>query len=100
MAQFAFVQVPQLRFDLRVLGGNILNIAFVENWLRDVFCSLVEPYTLPDKACRSPHPRQSPLPAHLIRPPDMRLYHRQLWLQLINYATPQVPQERLSCRSC
>ena len=50
-AQFAFVQVPQLRFDLRVLGGNILNIAFVENWLRDVFCSLVEPYTLPDKAC-------------------------------------------------
>ena len=60
MAQFAFVQVPQLRFDLRVLGGNILNIAFVENWLRDVFCSLVEPYTLPDKARRLRHAKIFP----------------------------------------
>ena len=50
VAQFAFVAVPHLRFDLRVLGGNILNIAFVENWLRGVFCSIMEPYTLPDKA--------------------------------------------------
>ena len=50
VAQFAFVEVPHLRFDLRVLGGNILNIAFVEHWLRDVFCSIMEPYTLPDKA--------------------------------------------------
>lgn len=60
MAQFAFVQVPHLRFDLRVLGGNILNIGFVESWLRDVFCSLVEPYTLPDKACCLLLPRQLP----------------------------------------
>ena len=51
--QFAFATVPTLRFDLRLLGGNILNLAFVENWLREVFCSLLEPYTLPDKA-RSP----------------------------------------------
>lgn len=48
--QFAFATIPTLRFDLRLLGGNILNLAFVENWLRDVFCSLMEPYTLPDKA--------------------------------------------------
>ena len=60
VAQFAFVEVPHLRFDLRVLGGNILNIAFVENWLRDVFCSIMEPYTLPDKARRLLPPRQPP----------------------------------------
>ena len=48
--QFAFATIPTLRFDLRLLGGNILNLAFVENWLRDVFCSLMVPYTVPDKA--------------------------------------------------
>ena len=69
MAQVAFVEVPHLRFDLRVLGGNILNIAFVENWLRDVFCSIMEPYTLPDKACRLLLPRE----CSLIRLPDMTL---------------------------
>ncbi|CAL5221943.1 g4219 [Coccomyxa viridis] len=54
--QFAFATVPTLRFDLRLLGGNILNLAFVENWLREVFCSLLEPYTLPDKARRTRSP--------------------------------------------
>lgn len=50
VVQIAFANIPSLRFDLRLLGGNIANLAFVENWLRDVFCSFLEPYTLPDKA--------------------------------------------------
>ena len=73
MAQFAFVEVPHLRFDLRVLGGNILNIAFVENWLRDVFCSIMEPYTLPDKACRLLRPWQILFKMHLTELPGVRL---------------------------
>ena len=73
VAQFAFVEVPHLRFDLRVLGGNILNIAFVESWLRDVFCSIMEPYTLPDKACRLLCPWQILSKIHLTELPGMRL---------------------------
>jgi hypothetical protein len=53
-AQIAFASIPRLRFDLRLLGGNVLNLAFVDHWLRDVFCSLLEPYTLPDKAGHPP----------------------------------------------
>lgn len=53
-AQVAFASIPSLRFDLRLLGGNVLNLAFVDRWLRDVFCSLLEPYTLPDKASYPP----------------------------------------------
>ena len=53
-AQIAFASIPSLRFDLRLLGGNVLNLAFVDRWLRDVFCSLLEPYTVPDKASKPP----------------------------------------------
>jgi hypothetical protein len=53
-AQIAFASIPSLRFDLRLLGGNVLNLAFVDRWLRDVFCSLLEPYTLPDKVSYPP----------------------------------------------
>jgi hypothetical protein len=43
-----------MRFDLRLLGGNVLNLKFVDYWLRDVFCSLLEPFTLPDKVSDPP----------------------------------------------
>ncbi len=48
-AEMAYASIPNLRFDLRLLGGNFLNLMFVKRWLRDVYCNLLEPYTLPDK---------------------------------------------------
>ena len=53
-AQIAFASIPSVLFDLQLLGGNVLSLASVDHWLSNVFCSLLEPYTLPDKVSHAP----------------------------------------------
>lgn len=35
---------------MRLLGGNVASLPFIEDWLDGVIASLLEPYTLPEKA--------------------------------------------------
>ena len=52
--QFAFTELPKYHFDLRLLGGNMTSLPFIEDWLDGVIGSLLEPYTLPEKV-RKPY---------------------------------------------
>lgn len=52
--QVAFTRTPSVQFDLRLLGGNMTSLPFLEDWLQGTMRTLLEPYTLPDKAQRSP----------------------------------------------
>ena len=47
--QVAFTRTPSVEFDLRLLGGNMTSLPFLEDWLQGTLRSLLEPYTLPDK---------------------------------------------------
>ena len=47
--QFAFTELPRYHFDLRLLGGNVTSLPFIEDWLDGVIASLLEPFTLPEK---------------------------------------------------
>lgn len=82
--QIAFTEIPNFRFSLRLLGGNVTSLPFLEEWLTGVVRSLLEPYTLPEKvrpcrpwpACRGnkscgcvplrPHPPQGGQQASLL----------------------------------
>ena len=47
--QVAFTRTPSVQSDLRLLGGNMTSLPFLEDWLQGTLRSLLEPYTLPDK---------------------------------------------------
>ncbi|EIE23045.1 hypothetical protein COCSUDRAFT_63427 [Coccomyxa subellipsoidea C-169] len=47
--QVAFADMPSFRFDLRLLGGDVTSLPFLEDWLQNVLCSFLEHYTLPNK---------------------------------------------------
>lgn len=52
--QVAFTRMPSVQFDLRLLGGNMTSLPFLEDWLQGIIRSLLEPYILPDKVQRPP----------------------------------------------
>ncbi len=41
--------MPSFRFDLRLFGGDVTSLPFLEDWLQNVLCSFLEHYTLPNK---------------------------------------------------
>ncbi len=47
--QVAFVDMPSVRFDLRLMGGDVTSLPFLEEWLRNIICTSLEPYILPNK---------------------------------------------------
>ncbi|BDA49969.1 probable Synaptotagmin-5 at N-terminal half [Coccomyxa sp. Obi] len=47
--QVAFADMPSFRFDLRLFGGDVTSLPFLEEWLQNVFCGALEHITLPNK---------------------------------------------------
>lgn len=48
------MNVPSFKFDVRLLGGDVTSMPFLEEWLQNVLCSFLENYTLPNNVRRSP----------------------------------------------